>query len=300
MVYGLQHCYQPLMLAISFGLFAALCWSVHDLVARRFAEVIGPYRMALATLLVGALLLSGWVAWRGTLGHADAALLWRVVILGLAYGAAVSSLFKAFSMAPVSVVGPFTAGYPALVVLWGVYTGSYPGFLQYVAILVILLGAVVVGRFGPADGGLGSVAKNRIVPLFFFCTVAVVCFAAAVILGQAVSLKLGEIETTFLSRLPAAMLLLPLAMTEKTAASRFSRASWTGIFAMALLDVSAVAAINYMGRLPGKELGAMGISAYGAVSVLLAMIILKEKVAAGQWAGIAMIVAGVGTLSVPA
>jgi drug/metabolite transporter (DMT)-like permease len=72
-----------------------------------------------------------------------------------------------------------------------------------------------------------------------------------------------------------------------------------GVSFMALLDVSAVCGINYMGRLPFKELGAMGISAYGAVSVVLAMAILKERVASWQWLGIAMIVAGVAVLAMP-
>jgi drug/metabolite transporter (DMT)-like permease len=68
---------------------------------------------------------------------------------------------------------------------------------------------------------------------------------------------------------------------------------------MASLDVAAVASINYMGRLPGKEFGAMGISADGAISVLLAMIFLKEEVTAWQWVGIAMIVFGVAVLGAP-
>ena len=67
---------------------------------------------------------------------------------------------------------------------------------------------------------------------------------------------------------------------------------------MAILDVAAVCTINFMGRLPNKEFGAMGISAYGAISVLLAMMILKEKVSPWQWFGIAMIVCGVGALSI--
>ena len=84
---------------------------------------------------------------------------------------------------------------------------------------------------------------------------------------------------------------------ERPEVQKISKAAWAGILMMASLDVAAVASINYMGRLPGKEFGAMGISAYGAISVLLAMIILKEKVTIWQWAGIAMIVVGVAVLS---
>jgi drug/metabolite transporter (DMT)-like permease len=287
------------MLALFFGLFAGLSWSVHDLIARYFASKIGAYRMAYWTLLVGSALLSVIVLWNGTIQNIDLATAALIVILGVVYGLAVSSLFKAFSMAPVSVVGPFTAGYPALVVIWGLVNGVQPSLLQVIAMGLILGGALVVGRMGADDGGMAIVAKHNRLSVFFFCALASFSFATAVILGQIVSLKLGEIETTFLSRIPAALVLLPLIWREKPEVKAIDIKAWSAVSAMALLDVAAVTGINYMGRLPNKELGAMGISAYGAISVLLAMIILKEKVSPWQWLGIAMIVVGVGALATP-
>lgn len=288
------------MLAILIGLFSATCWSVHDLLARKYAAAIGSYRMAVATMLVGAALLSGFAISSGSLLQASASTLLLLLALGVIYGIAVSSLFKAFSLAPVSIVGPFTAGYPALVVLWGLFTGLAPSAIQYGAVGLILAGAVVVGRMGAEDGGLRSVAKGKIIPLILFCNLAVVCFAASVVLGQMISTSLGELETTGLSRLPAALFLMPFIFIEKPEVKKIGKAAWGGIAIMASLDVAAVAAINYMGRLPGKEFGAMGISAYGAISVLLAMLFLKEKVTAWQWLGIAMIVLGVAVLGTPA
>ena len=63
------------MLAVMFGLFAALCWSLHDLLARNFANDVGPYRMAIGTLLAGGFLLAGIVLWNGTILQADTATL---------------------------------------------------------------------------------------------------------------------------------------------------------------------------------------------------------------------------------
>lgn len=287
------------MLAIGLGLFAGVSWSVHDLLARKFANSVGSYRMAVCTMLAGAILLGGYVLWSSQLWHASSETLGLVLLLGVIYGIAVSSLFKAFSLAPVSIVGPFTAGYPALIVLWGLITGLAPSLLQWLAVVLILAGAIVVGRTGPDDGGLKSVAKGKHVPLFMFCLLAVLCFAAAAVLGQAISKTLGEIETTALCRIPAALFLVPFAFAEKPAVNKIDKAAWGGIIAMAVLDVAAVAGINYLGRLPGKEFGAMGISSYGAISVLLAMIFLNEKVSLWQWLGIAMIVCGVFGLAVP-
>lgn len=284
------------MLAVMFGLFAAFCWSLHDLVARTYANDVGPYRMAIITMLAGGLLLTGIVLWDGTILHAGMQTLGLSLVLGLIYGLAVGSLFMAFSMAPVSIVGPFTAGYPALVVVWGIYNGLSPSSMQIGAVIFILLGAYVVGRMGPPDGGLAQVAKGKLLPLILFCVVAEVFFATSVILGQKIALGLGEFETTFLSRFPAALVLIPFAMREVPLKATISRNAWIGIFAMGAFDVAAVSGVNYMGRLPNKEFGTMGISGYGAIATLLAMIILKEKTTAWQWVGIAMICAGVAVL----
>ncbi len=85
-------------------------------------------------------------------------------------------------------------------------------------------------------------------------------------------------------------------MTEKNT-SRLSRWNWTGLLVIGALDVLGLIIISATGHLPGREFAGIGISAYGAMSVLLAMIFLKEKVSGGQWLGLAMIVAAVATIS---
>jgi drug/metabolite transporter (DMT)-like permease len=284
------------MLAVMFGLFAALCWSLHDLLARNFATDVGPYRMAIGTLLAGGFLLAGIVVWHGTILEVDTATLELAIILGVLYGLAISSLFMAFSLAPVSVVGPATAGYPALVVIWGMIHGLQPSILQWLAMISIIIGAVVVARTGPAVGGLNAVQKGKITLLIFSCVVAEVFFASSVILGQKIAEHVGEFEATFLSRFPAALVLIPFVMRETPDVAKISKKAWAGIFAMGAFDVAAVSGINYMGRLPNKEFGSMGISAYGAIATLLAMILLKEKTTIWQWVGIAMISGGVAVL----
>ena len=284
------------MLAVMFGLFAALCWSLHDLLARNFANDVGPVRMAIGTLLAGGALLAGIVLWNGTILQADTATLQLAVILGILYGLAISSLFTAFSLAPVSIVGPATAGYPALVVIWGMINGLQPNALQWFAVIAIIIGAIVVARTGPSDGGLSEVKPGKIPLLIFSCMVAEVFFASSVILGQKLAAHVGEFEATFMSRFPAALVLIPFVMREKPHVAKINVKAWIGIFAMGAFDVAAVSGINYMGRLPNKEFGSMGISAYGAIATLLAMILLKEKTTVSQWVGIAMISGGVAVL----
>lgn len=284
-------------MALLLGLFAALCWSLHDLAARYFAPQMGGFRLGLFTEFAGLVLLLPLFLHVPQAGAGDWLLL---LVLGLSYGAAVAGLFKAFALAPVSIVGPLTAGYPALVVVWGLIHGLAPSPAQYLCMAAILAGSVVVGRNGPDDGGIHAIATGKFGEVMFWIVLADVCFAAAIVMGQKLGPVFGEARTAGLLRGPACLLLLPFAWRETAPRSRLTPGIVTALVVMALLDVMALTGINYMGTLPGKELGAMGISAYGAVAVLLATLFLGERVALGQWLGVILIGAGVAGLGVQA
>ena len=275
------------------GLFAALCWAIHDLAARRLAQGVGAFRLGLLTEAAGFVLVLPLLFGTPSATLED----WLgVIILGITYGAAIAGLFKAFAMAPVSVVGPFTAGYPALIVIWGMVGGLTPTWPQYLSITAILAGAVIVGRSGHRDGGMNIVKKGKVPELIFWIVLADVCFAASVIMGQKLGPVFGDMRTAGLLRVPAALVLLPFALMDRSSRPKISMNIWLVVFGMSALDIAALTGINAAGLMPNKELGAMGISAYGAIAVPLAMVWLKEKVSRGEWFGIALIIAGVAGL----
>jgi drug/metabolite transporter (DMT)-like permease len=290
-----------MLFALALGLLAALFWSLHDLAARQLAQGGEPYRLAFWVMLAGAALLAPFVLARGTLFSAEPSALLMAAAMGLVYGLAIAGLFKAFSLAPVSVVGPFTAGYPGLVVLWAVYQGVSPTGLQWLALVLTLAGAIVVARRGHPDGGLNDVPEGKVLTVIVAAFVTCVCFATTVVMGQWAAREMGGIEVTFVSRGPAALVLLPLLLKEGRQREFLTLGPrvWLGIFAMALCDVAAVTAINAAGLFPGAAFASMGISFYGAISVLLAVLVLREKVSSGQWLGIGLIVAGIALLGWP-
>lgn len=285
------------MIAVLFGVFAALCWSVHDLIARSMAAQIGAFRMAALVIISGGILLSVYVLYDGAIWSASWPQLMSGFLLGMAYGFGVGGLFKAFSLGPISLVGPITAGYPVLAVLWGVVNGLEPSLLQWAAVGATVLGAVIVARSGTEDGGINAVEPGKMPTLLFFAVMAVLGYSSSIVLGQQAALSVGEIEATWLSRATALLVLLPFMLSEGKFGPLTKR-NWTGIFVMGGLDVLGVIAVNASGHFPGKDFAGIGISAYGAVAVVLAMLFLKETVSRGQWLGIALIVAGVATLSV--
>lgn len=284
------------MLAVLFGVFAALCWSLHDLIARALAARVGAFRMASLVIIAGGLLLSFYIFWDGKIWSSDWEGIKAGLILGLVYGFGVGGLFKAFSLGPISLVGPITAGYPVLAVLWNVFMGLEPSWLQWGCVAATLLGAVIVARSGTADGGINAVEPGKMPVLLFFAAIAVLGYSSSIILGQQAALAVGEVEATWISRFTALVTLAPFLLTEQKVPP-LKPIHWFGIVVMGFLDVLGVIAVNASGHLPGKEFAGVGISAYGAVATILAMIFLKEKVSAGQWLGIFLIVGGVATLS---
>jgi drug/metabolite transporter (DMT)-like permease len=286
------------MTGILLGLFAAFCYALHDQLARLYAERIGPFRAALGVMLLGGALITAYVLWNGTVWSADPKGVFIALIMGVAYALGVGGIFKAFSLGPVSVVAPLTAGYPVLVVLWGLAGGLAPTPLQWIAVAAVVAGAAVIGRTGEADGGINAVLPGKLGALFFWCLVSVLGFAASVVFGQWAGPIVGAVEATWISRFTASLAMLPFVFSEKKPLAS-ARPLWWAVLIMAALDVAGVTAINYSGNVEGAELAAMGISAYAAMGALLAAIILKERISMGQWIGIAMIAAGVAILGAP-
>jgi drug/metabolite transporter (DMT)-like permease len=284
------------MLAVLFGVLAALCWSIHDILARSLAARVGAFRLAALVMVAGGLLLSVYILYDGSIWQSTRSGIIAGLMLGLAYGFGVGGLFKALSLGPISLVGPITAGYPVLAVLWGVANGLEPTMLQWASVAATLVGAVIVARSGTPDGGINAVAPGRLPTLALFCAISMLGYSSSIILGQNAAIAVGEVEATWLSRATALVTILPFMLGEPRPAS-LTRHHWASIFAMGGLDVLGVIAVNASGHLPGKAFAGIGISTYGALTVVLAMFLLREKVSRGQWAGIAVIAAGVASLS---
>lgn len=287
------------MLAVSLGLLSALCWSVHDCVARGFSDRLGPWRTAFSVALIGAVLLLPIVLWRGVLWEAEGWAVGYALALGVIYAVALGGLFKAFSLAPVSIVAPMTAGYPALVVVWGLLNGLAPSGLEWAGLCAVLAGAVIVGLAGEDGSGRKVIAPGQVLFAIAAIVAANVGFAASVVVGQTAAVSMGEIETTFISRFPAALLLLPLFLMDQRRATSLPRGAIVAVIAMAALDVMAVTSINAAGHYDNKAFAAMAVSAYGALAVLIAMVFLKERVAKLQWLGIGLVVVGIALLGWP-
>jgi drug/metabolite transporter (DMT)-like permease len=285
--------------AIFLGVFAALCWSVHDLIARRTTERVGPFRVALAVVLTGALLLAPYVYFSdGQLFQDRNEILWPLA-LGVFYGIGIAGLFLAFSLGPVALVAPLTATYPALVFLWGIVQGLQPSALQLAASAVAIGGSVIVALASSKGEGLSGVVPGKTLLFIGSCIVCCFGYASAVAAGQTAAMYADAATVACVSRLSSALILFPAAASERRQPKLKGFYLWIGVAAMAGLDVLGLLAVVVSGLLPGKEFAAIGISAYGGIAVILSVLILKEKTTPAGWAGISLIVAGIAALALP-
>ena len=103
-------------------------------------------------------------------------------------------------------------------------------------------------------------------------------------------------QTVWISRLISLASLAVLFLVRGEAPSLPFR-WWAVLAAQGLCDSGAYLALFAGSQGPGAEIAAVAASGFGAVTVLLARFFLREAMSGPQWAGIALIFAGVAVLA---
>lgn len=277
------------------GSVAALAWGAHDFVARYPSRRIGPVNTVLAVMASGFVLLGLWILVTGASVRIDWSWLWLIAGAGIFYAFAMLSLFAALTLGPISVVCPIAGSYPALAVVFAIAGGARPTHAEWLAIAAVIVGVVVVSR-SRAGGSGDEFDPAKVKWGIALAFAASACFAVSLTGGQAAVPHFGEAQTVWLARIAGlatigAVYLLPRV--------RFDiPASWLPVVGgMGALDVVAMLSTVAAGNLPDPELATVASSGFGAVTVVLAWAILRERISRVQLGGIALVFAGVAVLA---
>ena len=292
-------------MGILLGLLTALSWGSGDFIARLATHRIGALRCQLYMQLLGFLLLSLTLPWLGGFGHLADGSGWQPwawgVLAGVFNAFSTLALYRAFEVGKMAVVAPLSASYPALTLLFSWLSGEHLSRLRICGIALTLLGMMMVagGEHVPGESDAnrgGAPAKNTkgLGPALGSAIGFGVLFW---LLGIRVIPRVGATQTVWLIRLTSAVITVAIILLFKQPI-RLPAGRVRGMaLGMGLFDSGAFVLSNIgMQREQVAVISVLG-SLYGAVTVGLATIFLREHLSRWQWLGIATIFVGIYLIS---
>jgi uncharacterized membrane protein len=281
------------MLALGFGLTAALIWAFHDLLARKLSQ--GAALLPLVVVVLGAgcvVLVPVAVAW-GDWGAMTAGAAGLAAASGLAFAVAIGALYRAFSLAPVRVVSPVIGAYPMLTLVIAVAQGRPVSGADWLAVGLIVLGIGIVALAAREDAPEGYAAAPGVA--MGWAALSAVAFAATFALAQEATRQGSDWPVTLIGRAVALAAILVLLARRGGPALPAPGQVWI-LALMGALDALALGLVTASGRLPHAEYASIASSLFGVLTVLLAAWVLRERVRPVQWLGIAAVFSGIAGL----
>lgn len=295
------------MIAAAVALLGALIYGAADffggLAARRLRAVVVTVVSALSGLIF--LLLAGLVAggaWR------EGDLAWGV-LAGLFGAAAVALLYACLAIGPMSILSPLTAVVAAVApMLWGLLVyGEQLTLIGYAGLGVAVVAVVLVG-FIPGEkvvrpsvrGIVMAIGAGLAIGGFLIVIdqtssgsglLPLVASRATTAVVTAVVIAVIAIVAARARRPAASVFFAPVVLTrEATSAPSATRAWWLAI-ACGAVDAAANALALFALRLGELSIVSALTALYPAGTILLAAVVLRERVAVVQWVGLALALA---------
>jgi drug/metabolite transporter (DMT)-like permease len=311
------------MLAVALALAASLCWGSGDflggLTTRRatlWAVVVGSQAVGLAgAVLVVVLAGRPWIGLAG---------LWPVLLGSIAGSIALMAFYKALAIGTMSIVAPITATSALIPFLWGLAGGERPGELQLAGVALAVGGVLLVTMERPRRGatiGAGVLPGEPAIE-----SPAPVARGSAVGAGAAGPDRAVQRRAVLLALVAAVGIGLMLLGYDETAkhdalwamlGGRISSVCFFAVFLLALrprigMRRSAVPGVIAVGILDTSANGLFALattqgylsivgvlgSLYPVTTVVLAYLVLRERLARHQLVGVLAALAGVALIAV--
>ena len=281
------------MLALSFGLTAALLWAVHDLLARKLSQGAALLPIVVVVLGSGCLVLLPVALVAGNWAQMTLAASLIAAASGLAFAVAIGTLYRAFSLAPARVVSPVVGAFPMLSLMFAVAQGREVSTGDWLAVAAIVAGIAIVAVVARDDAPEGYASSPGIA--IGWATLSAIGFAATFALGQEATRQGAELPVSLVGRMVALAAILALMLWHRGTLAP-QRGHFGVLALMGAIDAAALGLVTASGGLPQAEYAAVSSSLFGVLTILLAAWFLKERVRPVQWLGIATVFAGIAAL----
>lgn len=302
-------------LAIILGLTGAISWGAADFAARFASRQVGAYRTLFFMQFFGFLALSVYLKSTGGFSHGIAPG-WHpwamAVAAGLLNVLASLALYHSFEHGTLSIVGPVSSSYPALTVALSLLSGERIHAVRASGLAITLLGVILAAtsfkqtqNANTEENPQHATETHSEQPRAHLSTGVGWAICAALgfgvlfwFLGFHVVPAVGSAVSVWVMRLTALVSLsLAAGPTRQTLKLPHGKVWWL-LLAVGILDTAAFVANN-----AGLSTGQVSVvsvlaSLYGAFTVLLAWIFLRERPERSQWLGIVLIFTGIVLVSI--
>ncbi len=286
------------MVAILLSLACSACWGCSDFLGGLCIRRAAVGAVVAGTELAGLVPLAILVAAQGH-GAPDTAALLEAAGGGVATVVALVAYYQALAIGTMSVVAPVASTGGVVPVLVGVFTGERPGILSLAGIVVAVVGVVLASR--EDGGGRPSGGRTaRVLALAAGMGFGLYLVALQRAAGQDVAWALAVSRgTSVVVVAGAGALLLGVGGRARALAHPAPRglAGWVPVAVVGLLDAGANAFYALATTHGLLSITAVASSLYPAVTVLLARVVLAERLLALQGAGVVAVLGGVVLLA---
>lgn len=279
------------------ALLAALLWGVADFIGgmltRRHATIPITFLSQLSSgVLLAAALLAAVAA--GRLDAPPAATLAWGAVAGICGGLGIAVFYAALAAGPMSLVAPISACGVLVPIVVAFAGGEVPGAVAVAGIVVAVVGVVLVARTpGGTEGGVARPAlPRRALALALLAAIGFGAFFVTVDHATTVADASGLWVAAGARAGSVPMLALLVAATG-VRRLRLPARDMRATVALGALDVSANAAIAAAVAVGNLAVVSVTGSLYPAVTVLLAWLVLHERLAPTQRSGVALVLVAV-------
>jgi drug/metabolite transporter (DMT)-like permease len=289
-------------MGILLGLLTALNWGGSDFLARFATQRIGTLRTMFYMQATGFLLLTICLPWLGGWGHLAPSSGWHPwawgLLAGCINGISTLTLYRSFEIGKMVVVAPLSASYPALTVTLSLLTGERLTAARATGIVLTVLGVILVAAGETPPSGNDAEATRRSGKGLGLAFCSAVGFGVLFwLLGIRVVPRVGAAQTVWLIRMTCVVLAGAVILFAKQPMRLPRDKSRWMVWSMGFLDTSAFVSSNCAVQIEQVAVVSVLGALYGAVTVALAAIFLKEHVSRWQWLGIVTIFAGIVLIS---
>jgi len=289
---GLRTFMSTTILSILLGIGGMVGWGIYDFLGGVFSKQIGSFKSLFWSQLagLGSILLLALVFKTETNIPVPAIILFPIA--AIVYSAGYLFFFKGFEKGNVSIVA-------ATMNLWAVFTmlfafifmGQRLTTTQAIGVFMIISGATLAsidwGSIGNQRFQLSLGVKEAILGAFFF--------GIFWNISEIISEEIGWLFTTVLVKFGIAIFLIIFSFAAKQEIGLINSSTRTKyvILFMGMIEVSAVALVNYGLTIGDAILITPIASALSVVTITLAVIFLKEEISKFQGLGIVMAIVGI-------